>query len=63
MLQNRYGEKLPCELISNIIIGDEEVLMLFHICLTVTHTRVHLRPFGSQCSDYINASFVEVRLQ
>ena len=35
--------------------------MLFNVFLTVNQTRVHVRPYGLQNSDYINASFVEVR--
>ena len=35
--------------------------MLYKVCLTDNQTRVHVRPYGLRNSDYINASFVEVR--
>ena len=59
--QNRYKDRLPCEFRVLIFKYDGDPFLL---CLSsVNYTRVRLRPFGSQCSDYINASFVEVRFE
>ena len=61
--KNRYPDKLPCKLlfICHRWYIKQELNMKFLLALLDNTCRTHLRPTGESGSEYINASFVDVR--
>ena len=60
--KNRYESIIPCKLYKKIPSKIVAYCTLFVYIMIVDHTRVRLHASKMQNSDYINASFIQVRI-